>query len=53
MESTLPANDQSTPRGASSAPEGESEQKRDEEENTISGTQGDPTDQDFHKAKSE
>jgi len=53
IESILPANDQPTPVEASSVPEGESEQKRDEEENTISDTQEDPINQDFHKAESE
>jgi len=41
-ESILPVNDQPAPREASNAPKGESEQKRDEEENAISDTQEDP-----------
>jgi len=53
IESSLPANDQPTSGAASTAPEGEPEQKRDEEENITSSTQGDPENQDFHKAESE
>jgi len=53
IESIIQASDQPTSGEASNAPEGESEQKRDEEENTTSGTQEDPKNQDFHKAKSE
>jgi len=52
-QSILPVNDQPAPGETSSVPKGESEQKRDEEENTISGTQEDPVSQDFHEAKSE
>jgi len=53
IESSLPANNQPTSGVASNAPEGESEQKRDEEENITSSTQEDPENQDFHKAESE
>jgi len=53
IESSLPTNDQPTSGAASTVPEGEPEQKRDEEENITSSTQGDPENQDFHKAKSE
>ena len=53
IESMLPANDQPTPGEASNAHGDESEQKRDEGDNTISSTQEDPVNQDFHKAESE
>jgi len=52
-ESILPANDQPTPGEASNAHEDESAQKRDEGDNTISSTQEDPVNQDFHEAESE
>jgi len=53
IESILQVNDQPISGEASNAPEDESEQKRDEEENITSGTQEDPENQDFHKAESE
>jgi len=53
IESSLPTNDQPTSGEASSVLEDKPEQKRDEEENTTSGTQEDPEKQDFHKAESE
>jgi len=53
IESILPTNDQPTSGEALSVLEDKPEQKRDEEEVTTSGTQGDPENQDFHKDKSE
>jgi len=53
IESILAISDQITPREASDVHEGESEQKGDEGDNTISSTQEDPVNQDFHKAESE
>jgi len=53
FESIIQSIGQPTSGGASNAPEGEPEQKRDEEENPTSVAQEDPEDQDFHKAKSE
>jgi len=53
FESIMQSIRQPTSGGASNAPEGEPEQKRDEEENPTSVAQEDPEDQDFHKAESE
>jgi len=53
FESIIQTIGQPTSGGASNAPEGEPEQKRDEEENPTSVSQEDPEDQDFHKAESE
>jgi len=53
FESIIQSIGQPTSGGASNAPEGKPEQKRDEEENPTSVAQEDPEDQDFHKAKSE
>ena len=53
IESVLAISDQIAAREASDAHEDESEQKGDEGGNTISSTQEDPVNQDFHKAESE
>jgi len=53
VESILAINDQFASREASDVHEDESEQKGDEGDITISSTQEDPVNQDFHKAESE
>jgi len=53
LESALSVNDQHVTGETPNALEDESEQKRDEGGNVISGNQEDPESQDFHKAESE
>jgi len=53
IESALSVNDQHVTGETPNALEDESEQKRDEEGNVITGNQEDPESQDFHKAGSE